>query len=300
MLLVFGSINLDLAFSAPSLPLAGQTVLGSGMRASPGGKGANQAHAAQRYGVPTRLVGAVGDDAFAEPALACLRRAGVDLNALQRVGGATGCASIVVDDTGANQIVVSPGANLRLKHDAVADADLAEARGLLLQMETDPLQNQLLLARARRAGLLTALNNAPAQPLTAQMMDAIDLLVVNEGELRSTARGCGLTDDDLARLLPALAERGPRQVVVTLGQDGALAWDGAALHQVPALPVRALDTTGAGDTFTGVLCAALIEGRGLPDALHRASTAAALACTRHGAQAAQPGRGEIEAALFRR
>ena len=299
MLLVFGSINLDLAFSAPSLPLAGQTVLGTGMRASAGGKGANQAHAAQRYGLATALVGAVGDDDFARPALANLQLAGVDLVGLQRLSGATGCAAIVVDAAGQNQIVVAPGVNHGLRHDAVTEQQLSLAQAVLLQMETDPAQNLALLARARRRGCLTALNNAPAQALPTAMWGALDLLLVNEGELRATAQGAGLGTAAPAELLRMISALGPARVVLTLGAAGALAWDHGRLLQIDALAVRPVDTTGAGDTFTGVLVAALVEGRTMADALSRASTAAGLACTRPGAQTAQPDRVEIEAALNR-
>lgn len=297
MLLVFGSINLDLAFSAPSLPLAGQTVLGTGMRASPGGKGANQAHAAQRYGLATALVGAVGNDNFARPALVNLQSAGVDLSGLQRLAGATGCAAIVVDAAGQNQIVVAPGVNLALRHEAVTAQQLGRARAVLLQMETDPAQNLALLARARQHGCLTALNNAPAHALPADMLGGLNLLVVNEGELQATAQGAGLPADAPATWLSAISKLGPARVVLTLGQAGALACDHGTMLHVDALAVRALDTTGAGDTFTGVLVAALVEGRTMADALSRASTAASLACTRPGAQTAQPDRDEIEAAL---
>lgn len=297
MLLVFGSINLDLAFSAPSLPLAGQTVLGTGMRASPGGKGANQAHAAQRYGLATALVGAVGNDDFARPALVNLQSAGVDLSGLQRLAGATGCAAIVVDAAGQNQIVVAPGVNLALRHEAVTAQQLGRARAVLLQMETDPAQNLALLARARQHGCLTALNNAPAHALPADMLGGLNLLVVNEGELQATAQGAGLPADAPATWLSAISKLGPARVVLTLGQAGALACDHGTMLHVDALAVRALDTTGAGDTFTGVLVAALVEGRTMADALSRASTAASLACTRPGAQTAQPDRDEIEAGL---
>ena len=167
MLLVFGSINLDLSFDCARLPAAGETVLAKGCLMSPGGKGANQAHAAQRYGVPTRLVGAVGTDAFAAPALQGLRDSGVDLSLLCRHEGATGLASIVVDAQGENQIVVASGANLALRHGAVSHAALRECKALLLQMETDAAQNLALVERAQACGVPVLLNNAPAQKLPA-------------------------------------------------------------------------------------------------------------------------------------
>ncbi len=300
MLLVFGSINLDIAIRTSRLPARGETVLGEAALISPGGKGANQAHAACRDGMTTTLVGAVGRDAFAEPALALLREAGVDLSLLQRFDGATGCATIAVDAAGENQIVVAPGANMSLLAAPVPDATLRAARAVLLQMETPPDQNALLLARARAAGCLTLLNNAPALPLDAALLAAVDVLVVNEGELRVTAQAESPSALPAHETLVALAKRHALTVVLTRGGEGVLASvAGAPPLAVAALPVRVVDTTGAGDTFCGVLAASLAQGAPLATALHRANAAAALACTRPGAQAAQPGGVEIDALLAR-
>jgi ribokinase len=299
MLLVFGSINLDIAIRTPRLPAPGQTVLGEAASISPGGKGANQAHAACRDGMATMLAGAVGRDPFAAPALALLREAGVDLSLLQRVDGATGCATIAVDAAGENQIVVAPGANLGLRADHVPEATLRAARAVLLQMETPPEQNALLLERARAAGCLTLLNNAPALPLDAGLLACLDVLVVNEGELRITA-GDARHDAPIHETLVALARRQKMTVIVTRGAEGVLASEaGGPPLSVAALPIDVVDTTGAGDTFCGVLAASLVQGAPLVTALRRASAAAALACTRPGAQAAQPGRAEIDALLLR-
>jgi ribokinase len=301
MLLVFGSINLDIAIRTRRLPEPGETVLGEAALVSPGGKGANQAHAAQRDGMTTVLAGAVGSDAFAEPALALLRAAGVDLALVQRLHGATGCATIAVDAAGENQIVVAPGANLGLRADHVPEHVLCSARAVLLQMETPPEQNALLLARARAAGCLTLLNNAPAQPLDANLLATVSLLVVNERELRDTALGEQLALGAPAHeTLVALARRHGLTVVLTRGAEGVLASEaGAAPLEVAAVPVDVVDTTGAGDTFCGVLAAGLAQGAPLAAALRRANAAAALACTRAGAQAAQPERAEIDALLER-
>ncbi len=300
MLLVFGSINLDIAFDGERLPTAGETVLGRGWRMSPGGKGANQAHAAQRYGLATTLVGAVGDDDFAAQALAQLRPAGVDLGALQRLPGQTGCDGIMVDASGENQIVVAPGVNLGLRAAHVSDQLLASARTLLLQMETDATENAVLIERAKRLGCQVVLNNAPARALAGDVLHAIDVLIVNQTELATTAHGAGITAGDAPALLHALARRFALTVVLTLGGDGVLACAGdAAPLRLPALPVAVVDTTGAGDTFAGVFTAARVEQRPLREALQRGIVAAGLACTRAGAQRAQPDRAEIEAALRR-
>jgi ribokinase len=297
MLLVFGSINLDLCFRCASLPGRGETVLAGGMAAAPGGKGANQAHAAQRYGVPTQLVGAVGADAFAEPALRCLRASGVGLQALQRLPGATGLASVGVDAQGENQILVAPGVNLALRHEHVTDALLAQHRVLLMQMETDPAQNLALAARARRLGLLTLLNNAPAQALPEELLAQLDVLIVNAVELVQSAAPLGIGPGDALDVLHALADRCRLTVLLTRGARGAVARARGRDWQVPACRVTVQDSTGAGDTFAGVFAAARAEGRELVDALQRASVAAALACRSPGAQPSQPARGEIEAEL---
>jgi ribokinase len=297
MLLVFGSINLDLSFHCPSLPLAGETMLCDSLRVSPGGKGANQAHAAQRYGVPTQLVGAVGDDAFAEPALQCLRDSGVDLGALQRLPGATGLASVGVDAQGENQILVAPGVNLALRHATVTDAMLRRCGALLVQMETDAAQNLALLERARQLGVCSLLNNAPAQDLSPRLLQALDVLIVNAHELQRSAQSCAISQGDAPDWLAELADRHALTVLLTLGAQGVAArYAGRTLHW-PAHSVPVRDTTGAGDTFAGVFAAARCEGRELCDAVSRAVVAAGLACTRQGAQHAQPDRQEVEQQL---
>ena len=299
MLLVFGSVNLDIAFSAERLPLAGETVMGSGYLVSPGGKGANQAHAARLFGGSVTLAAAVGRDAFAEPALARLAGAGVDLAQVQRLDAPTGCAGIVVDARAENQIVVAPGANLALASHHVSDATLSMAQTVLLQMETDPAQNADLLARARAAGCQTMLNNAPARRLTPEVLALLDVLVVNETELAATVEGAGIPAKGARAQVEALASRFGMAVVLTLGAKGALACAEHQVHAVASFPVDAVDTTGAGDTFTGVLAAARMEGQGWPQALRTAAAAAALACTKAGAQVAQPTRAEVNALLAR-
>lgn len=299
MLLVFGSVNLDIAFSAARLPLAGETVMGSGYLVSPGGKGANQAHAARLFGAPVTLAAAVGRDAFAESALARLAGAGVDLAQVQWLDAPTGCAGIVVDARAENQIVVAPGANLALASHHVSDATLSMAQTVLLQMETDPAQNADLLARARAAGCQTMLNNAPAHRLTPELLALLDVLVVNETELAATVEGAGIEAEGSRAQVQALASRFGMAVVLTLGAQGALACAEGQVHEVASFPVDAVDTTGAGDTFTGVLAAARMEGQDWPQALRTAAAAAALACTKAGAQVAQPTRAEVNALLAR-
>jgi ribokinase len=290
--LVFGSVVADLVFALPALPALGVTVLGPGYAALPGGKGANQAVAAALDGASAAFAGAVGADAMAEIALAGLRAAGVDLSRLATVAAPTACAAVCVDPAGRNQIAVGSGANLAARALQVEDAALGPATILLLQMEVPAAETAALICRARARGARILLNLAPAAEIAAEALRALDLLVANEPEAAWLAARLGCTAD-AAGLHRALGIG----VAVTLGEAGAEAVTEAGAFRVAAFPVRAVDTTGAGDAWCGVLAAAL--DRGLPPevAMRRASAAAALACTRPGAAAAMPRAAETDRLL---
>ena len=291
MILVFGSINLDLIFPLPHLPAPGQTVLGPVMRIEPGGKGANQAVAAARDGARVVFAGAVGRDALAEDALALLRSAEVDLARVERVGAATGCAAICVDPDGANLIAVASGANLSARAAQVEDALLGPATTLLLQMEVGPGETAALIGRARTAGARIVLNLAPAAALDDASLLTVDVLVANEDEAAWLAAHLGIAPDPRA-LHSAIGAA----IVLTLGGSG-VAWCGRdGVGEIPAHPVEVVDTTAAGDCFTGVLAAGLDRGLGLADAIGRANVAAGLCCTRAGTQGSLPSTAEIDAA----
>ena len=298
MLLVFGSINVDMAFDAEVLPQAAETVMGKGYRISPGGKGANQAHAARLDGSATTLVGAVGNDAMAEIALQALIAAEVDLSHIKRLNGQTGCAAIVVDGQGENQIVVAPGVNLKARADHVPEDVLAMANVLLLQMETDYSQNTALALRARQLGCPVVLNNAPAKPLGVDLLQALDVLIVNQPELTMTTQNLGISANDTGVLLQTLAKHFSFSVVLTLGGQGLIACrPGGQPLMLHAMNVQVVDTTGAGDTFSGVFAAALAREQSFEQALMRGLVAAGLSCTMLGAQLAQPNAKDIDAAL---
>lgn len=299
MLTVFGSINLDISVRSGALPRPGETVLGGDALLVPGGKGANQAHAARRFGVPTRLFGAVGDDAFADQALSCMQGAGVDLSGVARIeGAATGLALITVGPSGENTIVVSPGANRAARASQVPDAVLHDSRVLLLQLEVPCAESLALAARAKRAGCRVVLNASPLAADTPPCpLKDVDLLVVNAIELRELCKLNGGAPGSEAKGAQHLAQALRLDVLVTLGAGGSLFCGPGgpdSLH-MPALPVQATDTTGAGDTYAGVLGAALAEGLPTDQAMCFASIAAGLACQRAGAQTAQPSRAEIGA-----
>lgn len=253
----------------------------------PGGKGANQALAAARDGARVVLAGCVGSDAFAAPALALLRAAGVDLSRVAETASPTGIAAIAVDPMGKNLIVVASGANARTAAAQVEDALLTPATTLLLQREVDPVESALLALRAKRRGCRVVLNTAPAGPFPAEALAAIDVLVANEVE--AAALG--------ARTAAELAARHGVAAVVTRGEFGVEVASASESFALPAHTVAVRDTTAAGDTFTGVLAAALDRGRSLRDAVARANAAAALTCTREGTQGSIPLAAETDALL---
>lgn len=292
--LVFGSVNADLVFPVTTLPAPGETVLGAGYRALPGGKGANQAVAASRDGAPTQFAGAVGRDALAEVALSALRGAGVDLARLASVEAPTGCAAIGVDPAGRNLILVGSGANLAARATQVEDAALGPGTVLLLQMEVPVAETEALIRRARSRGARVVLNLAPPAEVAPDTLGALDLLVANEHEAAWLAARLGTAAE--AEALRAVLGI---DVAVTRGEAGAEAATAGGPLRVPAFPVQAVDTTGAGDCWCGVLCAALDRGAPLAQAMRRAAAAAAIACGRPGAAAAMPMASETDALLAR-
>lgn len=292
MIVVFGSINFDLIFSLPSLPAVGETVVGPSYRQAAGGKGANQADAARRDGASVRLFGCVGDDSFAAAALTQLRADGVDLSGLRARASPTGCAAVLVDGEGRNQIAVASGANAEADAAMVPDAVLGPATTLVLQMEVPQAANAALMARARQAGARIVLNLAPARAIDAATLALADVIVVNETEAATLGHALGL--DGEAR---GLARRLGTTVVLTLGGEGAVAATADAAWRCEALRVKPIDTVGAGDAFVGVLAAALDRGARLEDALRRASVAGSLACLKPGAQPSLPLAAEIDARL---
>ncbi|SDP61638.1 ribokinase [Klenkia soli] len=293
---VVGSLNEDVVVTVRRLPGRGETVIGSAVEVLPGGKGANQAAAAGRLGDGVAMVGRVGDDDAGTRQLAALRDAGVDTDLVHRTPGVpTGSATIPVEaEGGENLIVVVPGANGALEP---ADVEVPAVRGagvLLLQLET-PLPTVLAAARACTGTVV--LNPAPAQPLPAELLAEVDVLVPNEHELVDLA---GTPADDLPGLVEVARGLAAREVVVTLGGNGVLVVpaDGPALHQ-PPLEVSPVDTTGAGDCFTGALSTALSRGAALAEAVRYAAVAAALSTTGPGARGGLPDDAAVRAALPR-
>ncbi|MBO0608230.1 ribokinase [Myceligenerans salitolerans] len=298
---VVGSANVDVVVEVPHHPRGGETVLGGDVRRTPGGKGANQAVAAARGGgAETTFVGALGRDEAAELLLSSLERAAVRTDLVDRVAAPTGTALITVTPDGRNAIAVAPGANSHVRVDAARSARLAAADVVLLQLEI-PVDAVRSAAAAKRPGALVVLNAAPSRRLPADVWSQIDILVVNETEAADLVAGLpgpttpATAPADPSALAAALLGRVPA-VVVTVGDEGSLVAErGKRLLTIPAHPVRAVDTTGAGDAYCGVLAAALSRGGSLDAAARLANAAAALAVTSPGAQDAIPTAEEVEA-----
>jgi ribokinase len=297
MIVVFGSVNIDLVVPVERLPRPGETVLGPHYTLVPGGKGANQALAAARAGSAVRMIGRVGRDGFADLALADLKAAGIDLSAMERDALPTGCALIPVDRAGGNLIIVASGANRAAAEGQVADALLGSETVVMLQMEVPLADNWRLVDRAKRRGARIVLNCAPAAPVPRTALAALDWLVVNESEAELLARDLSLSATDARSAGAAIAKTAGTTVIVTLGGEGAVAFAGAAAWTIGTLPITPVDTTAAGDAFVGAFAAATDSGADLPTALHRASVAGGLACTIAGAQPSLPMKAAIESRL---
>jgi ribokinase len=288
MVVVFGSINLDLVFRVAHLPAPGETVSGPDYVRMPGGKGANQALAAARAGSPAVMGGAVGDDDFARQATQALRDEGIDVGRIVVTGTSTGCAAVCVDDRAENQIVVASGANALATHACIEDALLVPSNVLILQNEVPVEQSAILAQRARRRGVRVIWNAAPARGIDRDALECVDVLVVNEIEAAFLSAGLGLPTGSPPELAAGVHDRLGIDVVLTCGASGSVAATRQGAWRIRALAVAAVDTTGAGDAFVGVLASALERGLDHAEAFAQATVGSALACLGLGAQASLP------------
>jgi ribokinase len=246
------------------------------------------------------MIGAVGRDSFAGPALELLRAGGADISRVRTVEGPTGVALILVEETGENVIAVVPGANGTISAADAADLDFAAGDVLLLQLEVPVAAIETAARRAREARATVLLNFAPFRTDAMPLLPHATHLIVNEMECAAIAADSGVAAGTLDDLAIALSKKHDLAVVVTLGADGVIAIENGRIAKASALRVKAIDTVGAGDTFCGYLAAALSKRSPLPEALRWASAAAGLACTKSGAQPAIPLRAEVETALATR
>lgn len=302
MIIVFGSINMDMSLKVEKLPLPGETVLSSGYVLFPGGKGANQALAAARTGAKVALIGCVGTDNYGKTATDNVKRDGVMVSGVSKSDQPTGCAVATRDAEGHKQIIVMSGANADATHDQVPDEILLPQNLLLMQMELPADQTIALLERAKAHGVTTVLNLAPAIMIPRKAMGLLDYLIVNSIEARQIAEKLKMNvENNALHIAHALAMEGQLTCIVTLGKKGCVAVtkDGKAFG-VPTLQVEqseVVDNIGAGDAFCGTFVAAIHEGKDVVTAMRRASVAGTLACLKEGAQAALPFSDDIEARL---
>ena len=286
--IVFGSANVDLVMPVSTLPMPGETVLTQDYHAVPGGKGANQALAVKRAGVPANFVGAVGKDHYADCALSLLREESVGLEATLVSDRPTGCAVVMVDAEGENSIVVASGANLDVRAHQVSDALLKSNRVLILQQEVSFEENESLGCRAQQAGLQIVLNLAPATQIPTGLLANTNFLIVNEVEAAFLAGE--QTQVSMTDLAEHLADTYDCGTLITRGHEGCVGASGdERAFGVDAPGVEVVDTTGAGDTFTGYFAVLLAqEHLSLRQCVAGATQAASLACTRMGAQSGIP------------
>jgi ribokinase len=299
-IVVVGSINLDLVATADHVPLPGETLMGNSFGTFHGGKGANQAVGVGRLGYPVSMVGMVGDDAFGPELKASLRKSKVDVRAVRTAKGSSGVALINIGSDGQNSIVVVPGANGKMQpKDISAHAVLLRKAGMILtQLEIPLITLETLAVFAHRNKIPLMLDPAPARELPAGVLQATTWITPNESETRVL---CGLgpqepvTPETAARCAELLLSKGPKNVVIKMGLQGAYvaAADGTR-QMIPAFAVKAVDSTAAGDAFNAGFAVSLLRGKNPREAARYASAVAAISVTRHGAQPSMPSAREVE------
>ncbi len=302
MIIVFGSLNMDMAVKLDNLPEPGETVLSQSYDLIPGGKGANQALAAARAGAKVAMVGRVGLDNYGKTCTDSLKREGVMVSGVAKSELPTGTAIIARAGDGENMIIVLSGANSEVTHDQVPDEILTKSNMLLMQMELPLEQTITLLERAHKMGCKTILNLAPAVTVPKKAFGNLDYLIVNSIEARQIVEKMNLrAENNALKLAQALAITGELTCIVTLGGRGSIAVTkdnkGYAVPSIPMKPEEVLDTTGAGDAYCGTFAAAIHAGLDLGQAMRRASIAGSLAVTKLGAQDSLPYLDEIEQRL---
>ena len=294
---VVGSYATGLTMKVKRLPNRGETLLGTGYRVDFGGKGSNQAVGCARLGAKASFVAKIGKDSFGEMALGLYREEEIDLAYVEQVAEApTGVGFIVVEEeTGNNCIVLDPGANDLLHADDVeASAGAFDGAAVVLtQLEIPMDAAGAAMARGRALGMITILNPAPARPLPASVLQAVDVLTPNESEARVLAGRSPDAALDAETVARELILSGVKQVVVTLGEKGAMIVTAESVTRVPALAMTAVDTTGAGDAFNAGLAVALASGASLQDAVQLAVVTGGLAVTKEGVIPSLPRRDEV-------
>ena len=287
---VIGSLNMDLVVNVDIMPKPGQTIIGSNFKEVPGGKGANQAVAMARLNGNVSMIGKVGEGGFGQTLINSLKNDKVDTTYIQTSKGATGVALITVDKNAQNSIVVSPGANFEVKEDdidnnieAIKNSDI-----VVLQLETPLNTIKYALNKAKELNKYTILNPAPAVKLDDEIIKNVDLLTPNETELEIISGVSIETEEDIQKAAQIMIEKGVKELIVTLGSKGSLYINKEKSMFKKAYKVEAVDTTAAGDSYTGALAVALSQDKNIEDAMDFASKVGALSVLKEGAQSSLP------------
>ena len=293
---VIGSLNMDLVVNVDTMPKPGQTIIGSNFKEVPGGKGANQAVAMARLNGNVSMIGKVGEDGFGQTLINSLKNDKVDTTYIQTAKGATGVALITVDKNAQNSIVVSPGANFEVKEDdidnnieAIKNSDI-----VVLQLETPLNTIKYALNKAKELNKYTILNPAPAIKLDDEIIKNVDLLTPNETELEIISGVSIETEEDIQKAAQIMIEKGVKELIVTLGSKGSLYINKEKSMFKKAYKVEAVDTTAAGDSYTGALAVALSQDKCIEDAMDFASKVGALSVLKEGAQSSLPTLEDVE------
>ncbi len=293
---VVGSLNQDLVVNLERMPLSGETVFGDDLERHAGGKGLNQAVAAARLGAAVSMVGSISADSAGDFLMKVVNEEGIDATHIARVDGLSGTAVIEVERSGANRIVVIPGANAKVNADQVRAAlgAIPDIAVVLTQGEVPADAVHAAMATGRARGARTILNPSPVQDYSDEIYDLVDIAVPNEHEIELITGRPAPTAAEATAAARRLAERGAGTVVVTRGANGSVWSTLTRSGSAGSFTVRAVDTVAAGDAFCGVLAAAIAEGRSLSEALRWGRAAGALAATRAGAVPSLPRRDEVE------
>ena len=290
-IIVFGSINMDLVVYSDKQPAKGETILGNSFETFQGGKGANQAVAVAKLGLPVSLIGKVGNDVFGDELLENLNRETVDTSMIVRHEGPSGVAFIYVfEQTSENHIIVISGSNKEVKSNQISDKELSTSDVLISQLEVPPLEIEDLFIRAKNSGTYRMLNAAPALEISKNLIRETDLLVMNESELENLSERSVDNEniDSIAEAIKVLNLKTTQSIAVTLGSKGVYVYTNQKGDFIDGHKIEAVDTTGSGDCFIGALATHYLKSNDLLDSVNFANKAAALSVTKRGASASMP------------
>ena len=290
-IIVVGSINMDLVVYSDKQPTKGETILGNSFETFQGGKGANQAVAVAKLGLPVSLIGKVGNDVFGDELLENLNRETVDTSMIVRHEGPSGVAFIYVfEQTSENHIIVISGSNKEVKSNQISDKELSTSDVLISQLEVPPSEIEDLFIRAKNSGTYRMLNAAPALEISKNLIRETDLLVMNESELENLSERSVDNEniDSIAEAIKVLNLKTTQSIAVTLGSKGVYVYTNQKGDFINGLMIEAVDTTVSGDCFIGALATHYLKSNDLLDSVNFANKAAALSVTKRGASASMP------------